>query len=457
MHFGPAMSNRQDLLARYGTAAVPRYTSYPSANTWPTHDEGFARGVLARATRPLSLYVHVPFCRKLCFYCGCNMMVTQDEDLVERYLRALDVEVERTARVVPSRDVVQLHLGGGTPTYLDVGQLTRVMTSLKSRFHFADDVEAGIEVHPAVTTLDQIDALGALGFNRLSLGVQDFDPDVQARVNRIQPFEHTRDVVERARAAGFVSVNIDLMYGLPLQTPERFEKTLDQVLELSPDRIALFGYAHMPKLKKHQGLIVVDELPGPEGRLALLSGTIESLLAAGYDYVGLDHFAKKDDELSRARRAGTLRRNFMGYTTCAESDVVAFGPSAISEVGGAFLQNERGVREWAALLEGGALPTVRGYAPTADDDLRRDLIQQLFCRLDVDTDAFSRAHQLDFDTAFSSELSALSALEADGLVERSPGHLRVTQEGQLFLRNVAAVFDAFLTGKEGPRQHSTAV
>jgi oxygen-independent coproporphyrinogen-3 oxidase len=454
--------DRNELLSRYGTAAVPRYTSYPSANVWPDQDEAFAKAALASATRPLSLYVHVPFCRKLCFYCGCNMMVTNDDALVARYLDALDVEIERTAALLPSqqRAAVQLHLGGGTPTFLSAAQLARVTSSLRRAFAFASDIEAGIEVHPAVTSFEQIDALAQLGFNRISMGVQDFDPRVQERVNRIQPFEETRDLVERARSAGFVSVNVDLMYGLPLQTTERFADTVDKVLALSPDRIALFGYAHMPKLKKHQSLIQVDELPGPSLRLALLSQTIERLVGAGYDYVGLDHFAKRDDELCRARRAGTLRRNFMGYTTCAESDVIAFGPSAISEMRGAFLQNDRDVRDWARRLEQGALPVVRGYALSDDDQRRRDVIMQLFCRLDVDTDAFARAYGAGFDDAFHEELARLVPLERDGLVRREEGHVRVTYEGQLFLRNVAAVFDAFLpkvAAAGAATQHSTAV
>jgi oxygen-independent coproporphyrinogen-3 oxidase len=316
---------------------------------------------------------------------------------------------------------------------------------LRRAFAFADDIEAGIEVHPAVTSAVQIDALAQLGFNRISMGVQDFDPRVQEAVNRMQPFEQTRDLVERARAAGFVSLNVDLMYGLPLQTPARFADTVDKVLALSPDRIALFGYAHMPKLKKHQRLIQVDDLPGPSLRLELLAQTIERLVGAGYDYVGLDHFAKRDDELCSARRAGTLRRNFMGYTTCADSDVIAFGPSAISETRGAFLQNERGVRAWARLIEEGKVPVVRGYALSDDDQRRRDVIMQLFCRLDVDV------HDASPD-----ELARLAPLEQDGLVRRENGRVRVTPDGQLFLRNVAAVFDAFLP-HAAPAQHSTAV
>jgi oxygen-independent coproporphyrinogen-3 oxidase len=304
---------------------------------------------------------------------------------------------------------------------------------------------------------DLLAKYGTAPVPRYTMGVQDFDPEVQQRVNRPQSFEETRDLVEEARRLGFVSVNIDLMYGLPLQTVAKFDRTLDLVEQLSPDRIALFGFAHMPKLKKHHKLIIVDELPGPQTRLALLERAIERLLAMGYVYVGLDHFAKADDELCRARGDGTLRRNFMGYTTCAESDVLAFGPSSISEVGGAFLQSEREVRDWAARVEAGHLPTVRGFAPSRDDDVRRDVIQRLFCRLELDTEALSKQHHIDFEAAFARELEALSSLEKDGLVERAAHKVKVTPVGQLLLRNVAAVFDAYLPGNTSARSHAPAV
>ncbi len=447
-----------ELLTRYGTVPVPRYTSYPSANLWKPWSDAGAQKIFSRAGgRPLSIYVHVPFCRKLCFYCGCNMLVTRRQDLVERYLKALELEVALVEDLLPNTpEVVQLHLGGGTPTYLDVAQLTRLHDLLSRRFRFAKNVEMGIEVHPPVTSFAQVRTLAGLGFNRISMGVQDFDAEVQARVNRPQPFEQTRELLHCAREEGMTSVNVDLMYGLPLQTAARFAPTLDRVEELRPDRIALFGYAHMPALKKHQSAIDARELPGPEERLAILELTIDRLTRAGYRYIGLDHFALEGDELFRAREQGTLRRNFMGYTTCAETDLLAFGPSAISEVDGGFVQSEREVHAWADRLERGKLGAVRGWESSADDRLRSELIMKLFCDLKLDTAAFGRAHRLDFETAFAAELEALRPLERDGLVVRDGGVLRISENGQLLLRNVAAVFDAHLA-RPAEWRHSTAV
>lgn len=452
-----------ELLARYGSVAVPRYTSYPSANHWAAlgDAEAFATEAFAQAgQRPASLYVHVPFCKRLCFYCGCNMMVTHDQGLVERYLVALEREVELVARAIEAGGralppVVQVHLGGGTPTYLDDAQLRRLAGALGRVFPLEPGAEMSVEVHPAVTSAAQLQTLASLGFSRVSMGVQDFDPAVQAKVNRPQPFAETRDLVVEARRLGFTSVNIDLMYGLPLQTVERFDDTLARVAEIGPDRIALFGFAHIPKLKKHHRLILAEELPDAAGRLAIFERALERLLDAGYVTIGLDHFARPEDELCKARAAGTLRRNFMGYTTCAASDVLAFGPSSISEVDGVFLQNEREVRAWADLVAARRLPVVRGFRSTADDRLRGDLIQRLFCSLEVDTHELGRVHGVDVERALAPELEALAPLVEDGLVERHARVLRVTPAGQLLLRNVAAVFDAYLD--RGPRTHAPAL
>ncbi|MBK7865090.1 MAG: oxygen-independent coproporphyrinogen III oxidase [Archangiaceae bacterium] len=439
------VSISNELLARYGSVPVPRYTSYPPANVWGDVDAAFGREAYARgARRPLSLYVHVPFCRKLCFYCGCNMVVTRSQPLVERWLNALEREVAMVADAMgePGR-VVQLHLGGGTPTYLDPGQLERVLAVLRSRFQFEPGAETSIEVHPPVTSVEQLRTLAGLGFTRLSMGVQDFDPEVQQRVNRPQPYAQTAALIHAARELGFQSINVDLMYGLPLQTVERFERTLDQVISLRPERVALFGYAHMPSLKRHQRMIDAKELPGAAERLALFTRSLERLTVAGWRAIGLDHFALTTDELFRARDEGTLRRNFMGYTTCAESEVVAFGPSAISEVGGAFVQNAREVHDWAARLEAGQLPAVRGWRLSADDALRGQQIARLFCQLEADVG--------------DAEPEGLAQLAADGLVVREGSKVRVTETGRLLLRNVAAVLDRYLAGAVSQRVHSTAV
>ncbi|MDP3499027.1 MAG: oxygen-independent coproporphyrinogen III oxidase [Myxococcales bacterium] len=448
---------RQQLLERYGTRAVPRYTSYPPANHWKAMtDPSWAAQVYGTIRRPLSVYVHVPFCKKLCWYCGCNMLIDHRGELVERYLSAIEREFELVSRSLPAqREVVQVHLGGGTPTHLTPAQLERLIGSLRSKFPWAKDVEASIEVHPPVTTFEQLKTLSKLGFNRLSMGVQDFDALVQSRINRPQPFEQTRELVAFARSLGFVSVNMDLMYGLPLQTVERFTQTLELVKEIDPDRLALFGYAHMPSIKKHQKMIDADELPKAEGRLALLELAINTLEASGYSLIGLDHFSRSHDELVKARAQGTLRRNFMGYTTCRDSEVIAFGPSAISEVEGTFLQNHHDVRAWCESLEGNQLAVTRGWAPSADDTVRRSLIMQLFCQLDVDTQAFGAAHGIEFDRYFADELTRMAELEQDGLVQRRPGHLTLTSEGQLLLRNVASVFDSYLKGP--PKTHAPSV
>jgi oxygen-independent coproporphyrinogen-3 oxidase len=433
------------LLERYGAIPVPRYTSYPPANHWEsTFGEPEAREAFRSAgTRPASIYVHVPFCRSLCYYCGCNMLVTRSDSLVERYLRAVELELDRVCELLPSRpEVVQVHLGGGTPTYLDSAQLTRLAEAIQARFPWTRGIEASIEIHPAVTSVGQIRTLAQLGFNRVSMGVQDFDPAVQMRINRRQSFEETRELIEESRAAGFVSVNVDLMYGLPLQTVEHFQRTLDRIEELRPDRIALFGYAHVPSIKRHQRLFRSEELPGPGDRLMLLETSVERLLAAGYVHVGLDHFALGYDELCRARAGGALRRNFMGYTTCAESDVLAFGPSAISEVRGTYVQNAREVRDWANRLEKGRLPAVRGHRLSDEDLARSALIMSLFCNLEADIDAL-RVRFPGTLQDLRHEERELAALERDGLVVRRGATLRVTPRGQLLLRSVAAPFDTY--------------
>ncbi len=453
------MITTRELLKRYGTQPVPRYTSYPSANHWTT-----LRGVQALANgalegigaRPLSLYVHVPFCHRLCLYCGCNMLVTRQVGHVERYLAALELELELvlgSIRQVPP--VVQLHFGGGTPTYLSSQQLKWVVRAIGRRFPFGAEIEASIEVHPPVTTEEQLATLRALGFNRVSMGVQDFDPDVQARIHRLQPFEQTRDLMKAARRHGFVSQNVDLMYGLPLQTVPKFDRTLDRIEELMPDRVALFGYAHVPRMKRQQGSFRSSELPTADERLQLLEHSIRRLTKMGYRYVGLDHFALPGDELVRAQQSRTLRRNFMGYTTCARTDVLAFGPSAISDLGGIYWQNEKSLDAWCARVGQGRLPIERAWRSTPEDALRRRVIESLFCDLELVYDDLRTAEGVDFTARFAAELEALSPLEEDGLVERRADRLKVTNVGQLFLRNVASVFDAYLRREEA--MHAPAI
>ncbi|HMU39783.1 MAG TPA: oxygen-independent coproporphyrinogen III oxidase [Pseudomonadota bacterium] len=449
------------LLDRYGQKPLPRYTSYPPANLWHEATEELAiRALSSVGRRPLSLYIHIPFCHKLCLYCGCNMMVTQKQDLVERYISALEREVERAVSFLPPipirPEIVQIHIGGGTPTYLSSAQLERVWRLLSSHFRIEKGIEASIEVHPPVTTHEQLECLSSLGFNRISMGVQDFDPIVQKRVNRPQPYEQTRDLIEASRHLGFQSVNVDLMYGLPLQTTERFAHTLDCIQSLMPDRIALFGYAHMPAIRKHQAVFLSSELPDSKTRAALFESALTRLLSLGYVYVGLDHFVLPGDELLAAREIGQLRRNFMGYTTCKQSDVLAFGSSSISEIGPYYFQNARDVKPYCEHVEQNSLPVHRGYSLNRQDVIRRDLIMQLLCNLKLDFRAFSDEHGIAFRDFFANELQQLHALCQDGLCKIEQDTLHILPPGQLLLRVVASVFDETLS-KPAPRHHAAAV
>lgn len=440
---GPSLLD-PELIARFGQKTLPRYTSYPPANLWTEQNETLAVAALASVSqRPLSLYVHIPFCHKLCLYCGCNMLVTRKQDLVARYLDALFAEVALVASRCTARPpVLQVHLGGGTPTYLSAPQLRQVWQALDRHFALHKKIEASIEVHPPVTSAEQLECLAELGFSRISMGVQDFDETVQKRVHRIQPFAQTRDLIVRARALGFHSVNLDLMYGLPLQTVERFSHTLDRVAELLPDRIALFGYAHMPTLRKHQAVFKKDELPTVQDRAALLELGVTRLLKLGYVYVGLDHFALPGDELLSARQAGELRRNFMGYTTGKTSDVLAFGSSAISEIGPYYYQNARDVIPYCEAVEQKTLPVVRGYSLNADEQIRREVVMEILCNLKIDFARLSEKHGIDFKKHFAKEIGALAELADAGLCQMGTEGVCVLDKGQLLLRVVAATFDA---------------
>lgn len=448
----------REILTLFDTAG-PRYTSYPTAPEWsepfPLAQtlELIDANQRARAEVPLSLYVHLPFCHKLCWYCGCNMQITRSQDLVEAYLDAVLQEIERLARRLdPRREVVQIHWGGGTPTFLSSAQIERLYRALTKPFKLAAGAEISIEVHPPVTSFEQLETLVGLGFTRLSMGIQDFDPDVQAAVNRPQPFEQTRALIERARALGFVSVNTDLMYGLPRQTVARFAHTLELVEQLRPDRIALFNYAHVPWLKPHQKLIKLAELPSVDEKVSLLELAVNTLVGRGYSYVGFDHFALPTSELAIAQADRSLRRNFMGYTTCADSDLFAFGVSSISDLDGAYLQNTRAVPEYLELIEQQELPVVRGMVLSADDRLRRDVINQLACHGHVDKLELGRHHGVVFDDYFADALPRLAPFVEHGIVELTPDTIEVTPRGRLLLRNLCMVFDAYLERPGGGKR-----
>jgi len=441
----PTIEFDADLIARM-TQRGPRYTSYPTADRFTP---AFGAGEFAAAARPgkpLSLYVHIPFCESLCYYCACNKIITHDRGKAVKYLGYLLREIDMQAALFADGAVVeQLHFGGGTPTYLSDAQMGDLLGHLRSRYTFASDDagEFSIEIDPRTVDAARIRTLRRQGFNRLSLGVQDFDEDVQRAVNRIQPEALTRDAIAAAREAGFRSISIDLIYGLPLQNVTTMAATLDKVVAAAPDRISVYNYAHMPQLFKSQKLIRDEDLPDGATKLAMLGLCIERLGAAGYVYIGMDHFARPDDELARAQRDGTLHRNFQGYSTHADIDMVACGVSAISAVAGTYAQNEKSLEPYYARLDRGELPVARGLALSADDLLRRDVIQKLMCDFALDLRDLAARWDVDVAARFAPELARLAELEQDGLLTVTPDRIAVTPKGRLLVRNICMVFDDY--------------
>ena len=431
----------------------PRYTSYPTADRFSAsfsardYRSAVARAGGGTAQRPLSLYVHIPFCESLCYYCACNKLITTDHSKAVVYLDYLKREIAMQGRLFAGKNVLsQLHFGGGTPTYLTDAQMDDLLACLRQWFAFAPDAdgEYSIEVDPRTVSPERVAVLRRQGFNRLSLGVQDFDPDVQRAVNRIQPEEMTTGLIAAARQAGFRSVSIDLIYGLPKQTAATMATTLDKVIAADPDRIAVYNYAHMPHLFKSQRLIVDADLPTPEAKLDMLGQCIARLGAAGYVYIGMDHFAKPGDDLALAQREGRLQRNFQGYSTHAEADMVALGVSAISAVNGSYSQNQKTLKGYYAGLDKDELPVARGIALGADDLLRRELIGRLMCDFMLPYDGLALPGRASFDDYFAPELVRLRELEQDGLLDIGADALRVTPKGRLLIRNVCMVFDRYL-------------
>ena len=454
-----------ELLRRYDRPG-PRYTSYPTAPQFsPSFDEAALRDVVRESNaepnpRPLSLYVHVPFCTSPCFYCGCNRVITRDRAQGSTYAARLHREIAMAAELFDAdREAVQLHFGGGTPNFLTVGQLGDVVDALARRFHLSDraDRDVSIELDPRAIEPREIAELAAIGFTRASLGVQDFDPDVQRAVNRVQGVEPTLAVIDACRRHGMRSVNVDLIYGLPRQTCARFAATLDTVIGARPDRIAVYGYAHLPNLFKAQRQIDADDLPAPDEKLALLALSVDRLTAAGYRYIGMDHFALPDDELALAQARGTLHRNFMGYTTHADTDLVGLGVSAISHVGPSFSQNARDVSSWSAAIDAGRLPVCRGVRLSADDEIRADLIQHLMCHGEVPVTALERRHRIVFADYFAEACARLRPLADDGLVQVGPERIAATSRGRLLLRNIAMCFDRYLPAQGTVTPFSRAI
>jgi len=452
-----------DVLRRHDRAG-PRYTSYPTAPHF--HDNFGEAGLLQalassnRQRRALSLYVHVPFCSSPCFYCGCNRIITRDRSRGAGYVTRVLAEADRLAsHVDPRREVIQLHLGGGTPNFLSADAMAELMQGLRRRFSFSTcgTRDFSIELDPRFIDRAGVARLAGLGFNRASLGVQDFDPGVQASINRVQGVEQTLDILQACRDHGMRSVNVDLIYGLPGQTGEGFGRTLEQVLALRPDRLAVYGYAHLPHLFRAQRQIDASRLPAPEQKLGLLGLAVERLLQAGYQYIGMDHFALPEEDLARAQRAGRLHRNFMGYTTHAGTDLLGLGVSAISNVASTYSQNPRDLAAWEAALDAGRLPVWRGVALDADDMLRAEIIQQLMCHGEVDAGALCARHGVVFETYFADAVTALARLQADGLADVDGSIIRATGQGRPLLRLLAMCFDRYLAPPSQAASYSRAI
>ena len=446
----PALTDEQ---IRHFDIPGPRYTSYPTAPEWTTsfgpddlRDRLVAAGRVDPA-EPLSTYIHIPFCKELCTYCGCNVVIAKGPERADAYVDRLEREMALAAPLLGERrGLSQIHWGGGTPTFLSEAQLSRLWAAIRDHFALLPDAEVAIEVDPAITTHEQLDLLRSLGFNRLSMGVQDFDPEVQDAVNRIQSVEETHALLRHARSLGFKGINFDLIYGLPKQTAASWERTLRQVTEMRPDRMAVYSFAYIPDLRHHQRKIDADALPRGGAKLDLFRQTYRVFTEAGYRPIGMDHFALPDDELARAQDARRLGRNFQGYTVKSATDVVAFGVTGISDVQGAYAQNVRPLKLYYDAIDAGRFATERGVLLTAEDRTRRAIITQVMCNFFVDLGGY--------EGDFSWELRHLRELEGEGLVTLSGSQVEVTPLGRLFVRNVAMTFDTYLRAKKGSAQFS---
>ena len=442
----------EELLRKFDVSG-PRYTSYPTADRFVEAfgAQDYAQALAQRRSGPaalalpLSLYVHIPFCESLCYYCACNKIITKHHDRAKPYLRYLSREVDlHTAVIGQGQLVSQVHLGGGSPTFLNDDELRELMGMLRRNFNFAPNGEFSIEIDPRTIDVQRLDTLAELGFTRLSFGVQDFDPAVQKAVHRIQPAEQVFSLVEAARARGFNSINVDLIYGLPLQTPESFDRTLAQMNQLRPDRIALYAYAHLPERFKPQRRIATVELPSGGAKISMLSRSLAAFMGAGYVYAGMDHFALPEDALAIAKRQGRLHRNFQGYSTQPDCDLIALGVSSIGRIGATYSQNAKTMEEYCDFLDQGQFPVVRGLALSRDDVLRRAVIMAVMCQGEVQYESIELAYLVDFKSYFAKELESLAELRDQGMVTFDDTGITVTEQGWFFVRAVAMVFDRHL-------------
>ena len=450
----------QELVEKYNISG-PRYTSYPTALQFAedfSEDDVFHALDGGEHSKPLSLYLHIPFCESICYYCACNKVITKDKTKAGQYLDALIKEARMIAKAVKKRPVTQVHWGGGTPTFLSNEQISWLVSELKVLFNIVqDDGEFSIEIDPRSIDKKTIPALAKAGFNRLSLGVQDFNQKVQNAVNRVQSENDTRDIILQARRYGFESISMDLIYGLPHQTVESFSKTIDKVITMAPDRISVFNYAHLPHRFKPQRRINSYDLPSAEEKLSIFETAINKLIEAGYVYIGMDHFALPHDELTKSQQAGELHRNFQGYTTQAGCDLVGLGVSSISQINGLYSQNVRALDEYYDKIETDHLAVWRGCQLTSDDALRREVIMQLICHFKLDIQEFNKRHNIDFKEYFWQELDYLSNLEQDGLLTVTQDTIRVSAVGRLLIRNICMIFDTYLQEISQVQNYSKAI
>lgn len=447
-----------DLLAKYNVSG-PRYTSYPTALEFTDtfSEPELKQAISASDNKALSLYVHIPFCHSLCYYCGCNKIVTRQTHKSDEYLDYLIREIKSRAPLFTEHEVEQLHFGGGTPSFLTAEQMTRIVGELKSAFNFTDKFEMSIEIDPREIELEMVDHLYSLGFNRLSLGVQDIDPKVQEAINRVQSTDFIEAFIKRAREVGFKSINLDLIYGLPHQTVESFTKTLDKMKELDPERISLFSYAHLPSRFAAQRKLRDEWLPNVEQKFALMKHSIETLCGHGYDFIGMDHFAKPQDELAIAQRNGVLHRNFQGYTTKGNCDLLGLGVSSISAIGMAYSQNKKELREYYKAIEAHEHAVDKGLTMVQDDLIRGEVIRSLMCNLTLDKKHIEAQYNIDFDAYFEEELAGLQTFIEDDLLVNSESRIDVDQRGRLLIRNICMTFDAYMKNKVNQQRFSRVI
>ncbi|MCS6997779.1 MAG: oxygen-independent coproporphyrinogen III oxidase [Aquificaceae bacterium] len=445
----------ENLIKKYDRPG-PRYTSYPPATEFHegVGEKDYIEKLLQSNLKasPLSLYLHIPFCESACWFCGCNVIISHRKDVTRRYLDYVYREIEMLGKYLDtSRPVVQLHWGGGTPNFLSNEEIRELSGRIRETFRIDPDAEVSVEIDPRYLSEGQLETLREVGFNRVSMGLQDLDPEVQKAINRVQTYQLMERVMKDLRSLGFKSLNIDLIYGLPYQTPEKFRKTIEQTIELQPDRVAVFNFAFVPWLKPLQRKIDPSTLPPPEDKLTILEMTIDMFQKAGYLFIGMDHFAKREDELAQAQREGTLWRNFQGYTTKKGVDLVGIGATSIGMLYDGYFQNYKTIRDYYLAIEGGRLPILRGYLLGDEDILRREVIMDLMCNFRCEFEKIERAFDIDFEEHFSQELEELTDMEREGLLKLEDRAIKVLPEGRLLIRNIAMVFDQYVKGKKEQR------